>query len=778
MRSDHTMRLLTGVMICICILGVSSRSLRAQSTTDYDSAFLTDAQLEDYTSMSVEEIRDFLRHYGSFFQSEIVDVDGVRFDPPSLIAEAAHRYRINPQVLLATLQKESAGVTMSRRPGDAMLSFLMGCVEPTTARDQLVCAAERFRDYHDGLASRGTTISGWRVGVPKQTEDDVTVTPATRAVAGQFTYTPYAGVQWGGNRASVGGVYLFSRAWREFGFQDVAEPVVVDSVTALVIDVSGSMANSWRGGVKLESAQRAATDVTRMIEQESRAGDRHHQIGLVSFDQDATIVVPVTREYLTAQDAITALAAGGSTSIGAGLEAANQVLREGPTASQSIIILLSDGVSNTGLASEEIIAGPVQEAAGAGTCIFTVGFGDQGDLDEGLLRRIAERSGCGTYTYAATPQELELVYLRLRHTSLGTLLAEYEGQIRQNETVEIGRLDVPQDKGELLVTLHWPGSELDLILYDPSGRQISPDERGVELMTYERMVYLIIQDPRPGTWALKALGVDVPEDVLNYHALVSVRDRITPSVSQAPAGIIVTFAAMLLTGSAVGGVVAWSSRRRTTVDDGEAVVQVISGKSRGLCVPMSGAKLTLGRAPYCDVTLADPQVSARHAMLRRTSEGYLLTDLGSRNGTYVDGQRIEASVLLGGERVRLGQTEVSFVRPHSGSRTSDFRRVKPDEARAYLMLVTSGQDYGGWVCVRPRAVIGRNASCPVDLSADALVSQNHAQLGYQNGRWYIADMGSSNGTWVNGVKQKIHWLSDGDELRLGNTRLRFSSVLT
>ena len=123
-----------------------------------------------------------------------------------VIAQAANQYRINPKVFLTTLQKECSGVTGTSGPSDTTMRFLMGCVAPSTARQQILCCAERFRAYHDQLTNTGQTVSGWRVGVPKVTEDGVTVTPATKAVAGQFAYTRRAGVQWGGNQPSVGGV--------------------------------------------------------------------------------------------------------------------------------------------------------------------------------------------------------------------------------------------------------------------------------------------------------------------------------------------------------------------------------------------------------------------------------------------------------------------------------------------------------------------------------------------------------------------------------------------
>src|SRR5687768_18083660 len=65
---------------------------------DYNSPFLTDAQLEDFAAMSAAEIRAFLVSQNSYFKQTIPDVDDVLFDPATVIAQAAAQYRINPEV--------------------------------------------------------------------------------------------------------------------------------------------------------------------------------------------------------------------------------------------------------------------------------------------------------------------------------------------------------------------------------------------------------------------------------------------------------------------------------------------------------------------------------------------------------------------------------------------------------------------------------------------------------------------------------------------------------
>ncbi len=189
----------------------------------YNTAFFTDEQLINYESMSVSDIRTFLTEHNSYFKNKVQDVDGIEFDASEVIYEAAQIYKINPKVILVTLEKEHSAVTGSSRPSDTGMRFLTGCISPTTAREQMTCTAERFRSYHNGLLATGSTVSGWKVGVPKTTSDGVTVTPATNAVAGQFTYTPYAGKQWGGD-TTFGGVYLFYYWWNQFGFGSSSSP--------------------------------------------------------------------------------------------------------------------------------------------------------------------------------------------------------------------------------------------------------------------------------------------------------------------------------------------------------------------------------------------------------------------------------------------------------------------------------------------------------------------------------------------------------------------------
>src|SRR5579863_3680225 len=57
-------------------------------------------------------------------------------------------------------------------------------------------------------------------------------------------------------------------------------------------------------------------------------------------------------------------------------------------------------------------------------------------------------------------------------------------------------------------------------------------------------------------------------------------------------------------------------------------------------------KWVIGSGSDCDVQIADPKVSSRHCALRISGSGYLLTDLNSRNGTWVNGERVVEPVTV------------------------------------------------------------------------------------------------------------------------------------
>jgi hypothetical protein len=78
---------------------------------------------------------------------------------------------------------------------------------------------------------------------------------------------------------------------------------------------------------------------------------------------------------------------------------------------------------------------------------------------------------------------------------------------------------------------------------------------------------------------------------------------------------------------------------------------------------LDGRDVAIGRAPSCDIVLeGDPHASRRHAVLRARNGGYVVADLGSSNGTYVNGYEIrEATPLDDGDRIGIGSFEIVYA---------------------------------------------------------------------------------------------------------------------
>lgn len=92
-----------------------------------------------------------------------------------------------------------------------------------------------------------------------------------------------------------------------------------------------------------------------------------------------------------------------------------------------------------------------------------------------------------------------------------------------------------------------------------------------------------------------------------------------------------------------------------------AVLVVLAGGAEGTEHPVEAAVVTLGRGPGVDVAFDDASMSREHAALEFASEGFRVRDLGSMNGTLLNGGEVLAAELKNGDRVQLGEHVLQFV---------------------------------------------------------------------------------------------------------------------
>ncbi len=166
--------------------------------------------------------------------------------------------------------------------------------------------------------------------------------------------------------------------------------------------------------------------------------------------------------------------------------------------------------------------------------------------------------------------------------------------------------------------------------------------------------------------------------------------------------------------------------------------------------------IKIGRSSSNDVVINDPTVSAHHAVLTETASGYILKDLNSSNGTFVNGKKIAGEVhVTDKDAIRFGGGQVTGCNALMNSQRT---RITPNPA------------YGSHDGIASQKKIGRAPAPANDIVFPYQdVSSQHAVLMKKdNGEVVIVDKGSTNGTYVNGVKVPYASLKPGDRVLLAN----------
>ena len=199
-----------------------------------------------------------------------------------------------------------------------------------------------------------------------------------------------------------------------------------------------------------------------------------------------------------------------------------------------------------------------------------------------------------------------------------------------------------------------------------------------------------------------------------------------------------------------------------------------------------GATATIGRSSSNDITVPDQHVSRQHAVITFRDGGFVITDLGSANGTFVNDRRIDESCpLVSGDVIRLYLPTLSFsasVSPQEFEQASQTGSVSVAAMSGGQgeLAITNGPQEGEVIVLRLEEVtIGRatsSATWEIGLR-DPSVSRPHARMICQDGQWLLYDLGSVNGTFVNriAVGAQGYRLRDGDVIAFGATLALFRS---
>lgn len=104
-------------------------------------------------------------------------------------------------------------------------------------------------------------------------------------------------------------------------------------------------------------------------------------------------------------------------------------------------------------------------------------------------------------------------------------------------------------------------------------------------------------------------------------------------------------------------------RHRSVDVPAGASILVRSGFYEGLEVTLDSDWVVIGRGRSADVVLAEPTISRAHAAIGYDTEGFFVQDLGSTNGSLVNGGRIQRQVLKNGDELQMGKLMIGIALP-------------------------------------------------------------------------------------------------------------------
>lgn len=199
-------------------------------------------------------------------------------------------------------------------------------------------------------------------------------------------------------------------------------------------------------------------------------------------------------------------------------------------------------------------------------------------------------------------------------------------------------------------------------------------------------------------------------------------------------------------------------------------LRVERGPNAGQSFTIDGAQATIGRQEHNTVVLDDARLSRQHARIERGPAGFTVTDLNSANGTLVNGRTVAGTVPLGpGDRVQLGDTVIVVEDAAPASSGVPAASSVGGGTPPRLIVQDSGKVYR---LDRPALIMGRQPDVDLPLE-DTQASRQHARFETEAGRVTVIDLGSANGTRVNGAKIAAPTiLNDGDVVQIGTSFLR------
>lgn len=208
----------------------------------------------------------------------------------------------------------------------------------------------------------------------------------------------------------------------------------------------------------------------------------------------------------------------------------------------------------------------------------------------------------------------------------------------------------------------------------------------------------------------------------------------------------------------------------------------VAGSQAEPAMIRSAGELRLGSADECDIRLDGPGIAPVHARITLDDDGAMLRMHSEGLSVQLNERLVESLAFLhdgdliaiGGHRLEVGvHGERADARgPESAeARATRVRRVAP----RYVLRGVTGSQFGRLIPIYGRLVIGRGSDCDLVLDEPGL-SRRHAVLEAMPDGLFLRDMGSANGSFVNGTRVRDTALRHGDQIVLDSIRFLVQAI--
>ena len=487
----------------------------------------------------------------------------------------------------------------------------------------------------------------------------------------------------------------------------------------LAVDISGSMQ-----GPPIEQVIQSVDRLLGLLSPTDR-------VGLVSFSDGASEVAALMPADASARRIVNARArrlfAEGGTNVEAGLRRAAALFPARSEHERQVILLLSDGAPNRGMASAGELA-ELSRSLRPDIGVSTLGYGAQHNED--LLRAISD-GGAGQYHFIADPAVCELEFAQAIGAQ-GDVVAE---------AIELGL--APEKGVEIVRFLGKPS-----VRYGGAGLRVDvPDlvEGSRRLVVAE----LAITTPRePGRW--KMLRATLSYRRAGEKAALGLSEQLSADV-----GLV----------DRVVDAAARSKVLLARIDEVRGEVRALAdrGQFEGAAAVLRKMLQAVAAEPWFQPGEGSPLGEAMEQIL---DEAVALERKPSRE-EYRSLRKTQLTMPVSAESPHKTSS------PMSASALRSVAGALPPAA----LVVQGGADAGKrYPLGLPKAVIGRTASAEIAVRSSN-VSRQHAMIAGQGGRYVVLDLGSTNTTEVNGQPvSRPHPLVPGDVIRVGDVELRYEEA--